>query len=165
MTQAKIGDYFLAEFSRETPELFVPDVVRGLSEFLVAMLGVNVSWDSGRLQLSDDQKASGWREISGYAVTPAVDQELTNNFPRSGCGFDEWYFFRSLPSELKLEAFCNWLGVSINEWESVSFKWDLQKQLQQFQPDIVIGEGYNIFVLAKDPRVIEKFRSLAHEDS
>jgi len=45
------------------------------------------------------------------------------------------------------------LDVSIKEWEIVSFRWDLRKQLERFQPEIVVGEGYRIFVLAKDLRV------------
>lgn len=164
MIEATIDEYFCTEFSNESPELSVPEIVRGLSEFIVGMTGVNVSWDSGRLQPSEDQTALGWRVVNGYALTPVIDEELAGNWPCSACsGYDEWYFFRSVPSNIEIEAFCNWQTVSLKEWELVSFKCDLREQLRRYQPDIVLGDGWRVFVIARDRRVVDKFKSLAHE--
>jgi len=129
VTQATIADYFWAEFWNEEPELLLPDVTRRLSLFLVGLIAVNVSWDSGKLNPSEEQLSMGWQIVQGYAVTPRIDQILTDNWSRSGCGFDEWCFFKSLPSTLEMQAFCNWSRVSLKEWESISFKFNLREQL------------------------------------
>jgi len=149
MTESTIDEYFWAE-SNEEPDLSIHRAVRGLSDFIVGMTGINVSWDSGKLHPSEKQAALGWSVVSGYAVTPIIDENLTRHWPESRHGFDEWYFFRSLPSSnLEIEGFCNWMRVSLKEWEQVSFKWDLREQLRRYQPEIVLGEGYRIFVIQR----------------
>lgn len=87
---------------------------------------------------------------------------LTESWPCSGCGFDEWYFFSSLPTTLEMQAFCNWC-ISLEEGQSVAFKFDLREQLRRFQPEIVLGENYGIFILASDSRIVEEFKKLAIE--
>jgi hypothetical protein len=160
---APIDGYFWAEFWNEEPELLLPDVARRLSPFLAGLTAVNVSWDSGKLNPSEEQLRSGWQIVQGYAVTPRIDQTLTDKWPHSGCGFDEWYFFKSLPSTLEMQAFCNWLRVSLKEFERIAFKFDLREQLRRCQPELVLGEGYGICILAKDSRIVEEFRNLAKE--
>jgi hypothetical protein len=158
-----IGTYLWAEFWNEEPELSLSAVVRGLSRFLIGTNAVNVSWDSGRLVPSEQQFASGWSTVDGYTVTPPIDERLIHEWPRSSCSFDEWYFFWSVPKELNVLAFCNWLSSSLADWESLTFKFDLSEQLRRLQPIIVLGEGYSIFVIARDHNVIEEFGRLAHE--
>ena len=163
MTAQVIDRYFWAEFWHEEPHLDLRDVITELSPFVTGLTAVNVSWDSGKLTLSEEQLSVGWQSIQGYAVTPPLDQALTDNWPSSECGFDEWYFFKALPPKLDLQAFCNWLHVSVGDFESIAFAFDLREQLQRYEPELVIGEGYGIFMLAKDARAVEQFRSLATE--
>jgi len=163
VNDAPIDGYFWAEFWNEEPELLLPDVTRRLSPFMVGLRAVNVSWDSGKLNPSVDQFRMGWRLVQGHAVTPRIDQTLTDSWPRSGCGFDEWYFFKSLPSTLEMQPFCNWLHVSLKEIESIEFKFGLREQLRRCQPELVLGEGYGIFILAKDSPIVEEFKKLAKE--
>jgi hypothetical protein len=163
MATGTIGEYFWAEFSNEKPELVISDVVRQLSTFLYDTVAVNVSWDSGRMRPSVERLAESWLWSNGVAVSPRLDEKLTEHWPRSGCGFDEWYFFRSLPASLELEAFFNWTNASIKDWHSLAFKFDLAEQIRRSQPEVVLGEGNRIFVIAQDPKVTTAFERLAHE--
>ncbi|MFZ2641678.1 MAG: hypothetical protein WA117_11825 [Verrucomicrobiia bacterium] len=165
MATGTIGDYHWAEYWNETPELFVPDIIRALGrECLVGTRGVNVSWDSGRLQPSKEQVLSGWSIRDGYAVTPPIDERLMEEWPRSCCGFDEWYFFRSPPQRIELSAFCNYEGhISLGDWESVAFQFSLARQLEQTQPEIVIGEGLSVFIISRTRETVEAFLRLAHD--
>ena len=49
-----IGQYHWAEFTEEDAELSVGEIVRGVAEYLVGLRAVNVSWDSGRLNPTED---------------------------------------------------------------------------------------------------------------
>ena len=81
--------------------------------------------------------------------------------------FDEWYFFRNVPAEIHLEAFCNWGVRAVGDWpdlvECQSNNINLLAQLRQHEPELVIGEGNFIFVIARDPKIIQVFRALARE--
>jgi hypothetical protein len=81
--------------------------------------------------------------------------------------FDEWYFFRDVPAEFHLEAFCNWGVGAVSDWPSLvecqPNNIDLLAQLQHHKPELVIGEGNFVFVIAKDPRAIQDFMALARE--
>jgi hypothetical protein len=160
-----IGEYRWAQFSEEEPELFVPHVVRGLSEFVIGLRAVNVAWDSGRLHLSQEQTAAGWTMHSGYAVTPVIDLGLVQTWPRSSCGFDEWYFFKDLPPSFELKAFCNWVQTSLEDWKDLieckPDNIDLLGQLQTASPELVVGESYSIFIIARHPSAVDSFLSLA----
>src|SRR6266446_3591528 len=115
-----IDQYHWAQFAEEESELSVGDIVRGLSEYLLGLRGVNVSWDSGRLEPSEDQIASGWQFHCGYAITPPIDTKLINSWPENTCSvFDEWYFFRDMPTQIRLDAYCNWYMKSISEWRNL----------------------------------------------
>lgn len=163
MASGKIGVYHWGEFREETPELTVPDAVRELSMFVRDLHAVNVSWDSGLLKPSDAPTAFNWQTIDGFAVSGPLNAELTASWPRSCCGFDEWYFFRALPQHFSLHPFCNWAGTSIVKWKDLCFPggFDLGRQLEEYQPEIVIGEGNSIFVMSKDLAVVERFLSMA----
>src|SRR5215468_5859952 len=117
---------------------------------------------------SDQQIASGWRVQNGYAITPAINSSLNESWPMNSCGaFDEWYFFRNVPAEIHLEAFCNWGVRAVSDWPDLVAcqpnNFNLLAQLRKHEPELVIGEGRFIFVIAKDPKVIQVFRVLARE--
>jgi hypothetical protein len=81
--------------------------------------------------------------------------------------FDEWYFFRNVPAEIHLEAFCNWGVRAVSDWPDLVAcqpnNINLLAQLRQHDPELVIGEGRFIFVIARDPEVIQVLRVLARE--
>ena len=49
-----VGDRFFGE----KPELSNAEVVRALSNYVIGLRAVNVSWDSGKMEPSDQQIAS-----------------------------------------------------------------------------------------------------------
>ena len=163
--RGQIGSYSWGQYWHEEPELSVPDVVRGLSGFLVGLFGVNVSFDSGRL----GQRVplpSGWIRVQDYAVSPRITENLINDWMRSECGFDEWHFFRDVPADLDVQAFCNWYTFHLDQWEILRRTengFDLYDQLERFQPEAVIGEGHSIFVISRDTTIVNTFLDLARE--
>jgi len=168
MDTGSIGEYCWGQFFGEEPELSIAEVVRALRNYVIGLRAVNVSWDSGKMEPSDEQIASGWRVQNGYAITPAIDSSLIESWPMNSCSaFDEWYFFRNVPAEIHLKAFCNWGVRSVSDWPDLVAcqpnNFNLLTQLRQHEPELVIGEGRFIFVIAKDPKVIQVFRVLARE--
>jgi hypothetical protein len=168
MKSGTIGEYFWGQFSGETPQLSVADVVRGLSDCLIGLRAVNVSWDSGRMQPSNVLIESGWKVQGSYAVSPTIDASLVKCWPMNDCcGFDEWYFFKDVPIDIEVKGFCNWGVGQVGDWPNLVCcqpdNINLQEQLVKYQPELVIGEGYFIFVIAKDPKVIQLFRTFASE--
>jgi len=168
MDTGSIGEYCWGQFFGEEPELSIAEVVRALRNYVIGLRAVNVSWDSGKMEPSDEQIASGWRVQNGYAITPAIDSSLIESWPMNSCSaFDEWYFFRNVLAEIHLKAFCNWGVRSVSDWPDLVAcqpnNFNLLTQLRQHEPELVIGEGRFIFVIAKDPKVIQVFRVLARE--
>jgi hypothetical protein len=53
---------------------------------------------------------TSWQVNGAHAVSPTIDSALTDSWPRSSCGYDEWYFFHEVPDHLELHALCNWGG-------------------------------------------------------
>lgn len=79
----------------------------------------------------------------------------------SRSGFEEWYFFSTLPEHLQLSSYCNWGGTSIADWQQlvpVPTGVDLQKQLDESRPYAVVGVGQRICAISKDPLLIQTFR-------
>jgi hypothetical protein len=165
MKRGHIGRYCWGEFSNEMPELRVADVVRQLSQYFIGLRGVNVSWDSGLLTRDDPSCPPEWTFSGKHAVSIPITPALATNWPHSSCGFDEWYFVNCIPTEVHLGAFCNYLGISLAEWSVMNFKGgiDLQAQLEQTVPEIVIGEGKNIYIIAAKLCEVEAFEALASE--
>lgn len=164
-----IGNYHWAQFGGKDPELSVGATVRALAEYLAGLRAVNVSWDSGRLEPSQAQFASGWQVHCGYAITPVIDAKLTDSWPENTCTdsvFDEWYFFKDVPAQFRLDAYCNWYMNSISEWRNLvdcqPNNIDLRSQLETYKPEVVIGQSDSfIFVIARDPTIIRVFGTLS----
>jgi hypothetical protein len=161
-----IGGYYYAEFIEEADKLSLSEVVRFLSTKLLGLYAVNVSWDSGRLTPTDEQIATGWKIVDGYACTPELDEELLTAWPHNTCvdGFyDEWYFFRSLPSKIELHAYCNYM-CSISEWPrmaDIPGRFNLSQQLQFARPEFALGEGSGgLFLISRERSAIETFVKL-----
>jgi hypothetical protein len=165
MNQGRIGQYAWAEFSNERPTLLVSAVARQLSRHLVGLHGVNVSWDSALLVKADPGFPSGWSFVGEHAVSPPITTSMADHWPYSSCGFDEWYFFREIPANCRLSAFCNWLGASLAESAEMNFAGgiDLYEQLHATRPELVIGQGYRIYVITANPEVLTDFVGLASE--
>lgn len=164
--RGEIGEYYWAQFWAEEPELFVPDVIREIKAHVIGLCGVNVSWDSGVLNRKRAEMPEGWGEIAGHAVTPPVTNVLADSWPRSNGGFDEWYFFSVPPADLDVQAFCNWYTFSLGQWETLrqtDHGFNMHEQLLRVQPEFILGEGQSIFLLARNPELVELFCGLAVE--
>jgi hypothetical protein len=130
----------------------------------MGLRAVNVSWDSGLLIPSVDEKAHGWALEKGRAVSPVIDDEVIDSWPWCDGGFEEWYFFPRVPEDLRLSAYCNWTGLSLADWAglvNVPGGLDLQEQLEKTRPTAVLGMGDRLFAISPDAALIEDFeRSL-----
>jgi hypothetical protein len=161
----QIGHFFWAQRWKEEPELFVPDVVRVLGDFVLGKTALNVSWDSGLLQPSPELVVNGWSSHAGKAVSPVVDASLASAWPRSACGFDEWYFFNGPPPPTSIQPICNHLGFQLANWQDYNQPWgvNLLAQLEETSPELVVGESYSVYVLSPHRKVIEQFLAAAVE--
>jgi len=153
----RLGEWFWAE--DRTVELHCSDIVRALPSHFVGLRGVCTSWDSGVL----DPTAAGmpdWQVKGMHAVSPPIDSVAAESWPKSLCGFDEWYFFEDLPAFEVLHALCSWHGVSVGEaaaLQDVPTGFDLQEQLDRHQPRIVLGDGQGLFLLTRDEALVAEF--------
>jgi len=90
---------------------------------------------------------------------------LASNWPASSCNagrFDEWYFFREVQEPLTLEPFCNWAAMSLDDAVDLAFPggFGLQAQLERYRPEIVVGDGKDLFVISRRLSVIDLLREL-----
>ena len=148
----------------------IPTVIRHLAGEIVGLIGVNVSWDSGRMVPTSEQETAGWRRVGDLAVSPTIDAALAVDWPASSCldgRFDEWYFFRDVPESLELEAFCNYGGMSIEDAPELAYPGglDLKAQLECYQPELVVGHGKHLFVISRRSEIIERVRGLSASDT
>jgi len=58
---------------------------------------------------------------------------------------------------LKLDGFCNYLGMSLEDAPALAFPdgLDLKAQLERYRPEIVIGDGKHLFVISARPEIIK----------
>ena len=164
-TSGIIGSYHWAQAS--TDILRIGEVVWALRSYLAGLIGLNTSWDSGRLQ-ELAPVPQGWRIERGHVVSPPVTNALASSWPFSTCQdgrYDEWYFFRVLPVDLELQAFCNWQGTSLAECARLAYPggFDLAAQLEEAKPEVVIGDGSYVYVIARQPAVLRELELLARE--
>ena len=140
--------------------------VRTLRHHLIGLRALNVSWDSGLLVPSDDERQQGWTVEEGRTVSPVIDDRMIEAWPWCDGGWEEWYFFSTLPRNLNLSAYCNWGGLSIGDWPllvDTTDGLDLQSQLKAAQPTVVLGEGQRLFAITPNLDLIEDFRKLLEE--
>jgi hypothetical protein len=154
----KIGDFLWVEIPTDQSD--IPTVVRHLARQIIGLTAVNVSWDSGHMRPTSAQERAGWRRAGELAVSPVADDTLVSDWPASSCNagrFDEWYFFRNIEGALKLDAFCNWGGMSLEDAPDLAFPGglDLKAQLEHYRPEIVIGDGKHLFVISARPEIIQ----------
>jgi hypothetical protein len=160
----RVGDYHWVEIPRDHYD--IPFVVQHLACAVNGLTAVNVSWDSGRMVPTSEQENAGWKRMGEVTVSPVVTATLTSDWPVSSCNggqFDEWYFFRTVEGAPRLDAFCNWGGMSLERAADLAFPggFDLRPQLERYRPEMVIGEGtHHLFVLSLDPEVIKSIAAL-----
>jgi len=157
MTSGNLGTFQWIE-AVPTDDLALIDAIRQLSRHLIGLRAVNVSWDSGLLVPSDEERRHGWTVQDGRAVSPVIDDGLIDTWPWCDGGFEEWYFFATLPRDLNLAAYCNWTGLSIDDWRllvEMPGGFDLHKQLDTAQPTLVIGEGQRLFAISPNVELID----------
>jgi len=166
MNSGEIGAYKWYEcVPSDTTTMF--DAVRKLRHHLLGLRAVNVSWDSGLLVPSDAEKRQGWVIEAGRAVSPVIDDAIVEEWPWCDGGFEEWYFFSRLPTDLNLSPFCNRTGLSISDWASlvdVPGGFNLRDQLERARPDAVIGIGERLFSISANPILMRDFREAIGPD-
>lgn len=163
MTSGTIGAFQWIEGAPKDSYTGLIDPLRQLSDYLIGLRAVNVSWDSGLLLPSYPEWPQGWTIEQGRAISPVIDRVVINAWPWCDEGWEEWYFFSTLPKDLNLSAYCNWGGMSIDDWPSLanlSTGFDLKRQLETAQPTVVVGEGRRLFAVSPNLNLIEDFRTL-----
>jgi len=158
-----IGDFQWVELL--TDRYDIPTVVDQCAPEIIGLTAVNVSWDSGRMVPTPEQEKAGWLRAGELAVSPVVDAALASAWPASSCNsgrFDEWYFFRHVEAMLRLDAFCNYGGMSLEDAADLNFPGglDLKAQLERYRPEIVIGDGKHLSVITLRPKVTELVQAL-----
>ena len=141
MNRGSIGTYAWAECV--PVDLTLPDVLRRLKRHFLGLRAAN-----------GDQPGSRRRHH--------------REWPLNDCGFEEWYFFSRLPSNLSLAAYCNWLHNSVGEWAQlihVPNGLDLCRQLEEAQPDVVLGEGQRLFAISRNEAIIQDFAAICDASS
>lgn len=157
------GDFQWVELP--TDQYDIPTVVRQCAAEIFGLTAVNVSWDSGHMVPTPEQEKAGWLRAGEFAVSPVVDGALASHWPASSCNggrFDEWYFFRHVEAALRLGAFCNYGGMSLEDASDLNFPGglDLRGQLERYRPEIVVGDGERLFVITLRPKIIELVRAM-----
>ena len=159
----RVGKHHWAEIPGDQAEIRA--VVHSMRLRLRGLRAVNVSWDSGKMhELS--AAPPGWTVEQGHVVSPPLEEAILGAWPQSQCNsgrYDEWYFFRMLPAELALQPLCNWYGIGLERAGELAFPggFDLAAQLQRAMPDIVIGDGTDLFVLALDESALSLLEEVA----
>jgi hypothetical protein len=160
MTSGNLGVFKWIETVSKDDTGFI-DAIRTLRRHLIGLRAVNTSWDSGLLIPSDEERRQGWTIEQGRAVSPVIDDRVIDAWPWCDGGWEEWYFFSTLPSDLNLSAYCNWGGLSIGDWASLvdtTNGFNLQQQLETAQPTVVLGEGQRLFAISPNVELIDDFR-------
>ena len=166
--EGQIGAFYWGECV-PSDHFALPDAVRSLKHRLKGLRAVNVSFDSGLLVPSDAEVSNGgWLLEQGRAISPVIDDVVIETWPWGDCGFEEWYFFSRLPEDLGLSAYCNWTGISIADWASlteVPTGLNLRRQLETAQPDVVLGEGQRLFAISPNRALIDDFLTACREQA
>lgn len=165
MTSGNLGAFLWIEAVPKDDTGLI-DAMLKLRRHLIGLRAVNVSWDSGVLVPSDEERRQGWTVEEGRAVSPVIDDAVLDAWPWCDGGFEEWYFFSTLPRNLKLSAYCNWTRHSVRDWPSLVEMPDgfnLQKQLETAQPTLVIGEGQRLFAISPHVELIDDLRKVVEE--
>ena len=165
VTTGRVGQYHWAEVDGEQAD--IRDVVRALSPHLRGMRAVNVSWDSGKMHEIGIVPAK-WTVQGEHAVSPPLEDAILEAWPQSECNsgrYDEWYFFRTVPGQLRLQALCNWATVHLQEVAELAYPggFDLAAQLALAEPEIVIGDGAGLYVIAKDESASLELRNVEYK--
>jgi hypothetical protein len=165
VTSGRVGECYWAEVDREQAD--IRDVVRALRSRLRGMRAVSVSWDSGKIQEIGAVPA-GWAVQGEHAVSPPLEDAILEAWPQSECNsgrYDEWYFFRAVPDQLRLQALCNWATVHLQAVAEIAYPggFDLAAQLALAEPEIVIGDGAGLYVIARDESAALELRNVEYK--
>ena len=163
VAKGRVGRHHWAETPSD--EGGIRAVVHSLRDRLCGLRAVSVSWDSGKLHELGNLPG-GWTVEGQHAVSPALDEASLESWPQSHCNsgrYDEWYFFRTLPADLALQPLCNWYGIGVERAGEIAFPggFDLAAQLERTVPEVVIGEGTTLFVIALDESACSTLEGVA----
>lgn len=168
MFQGTIGKYEWLEWREEKEDLRIPDIIFCLKPILKDLYALNTSFDSGLFTPKESDIQLGWSLIDKLALSPQLTEALLDSFPQKypiGCdGFNEWYFFHDYPTQIPTGAFCNWLGLTIAEHAEVKFSHDFEGDIHRCLPELVLGEGRNLYLIYK-PIYREKIFGLLPKDA
>ena len=168
MFQGTIGDYEWIEWRKENEDIRVPDIVSHLKQILKGLYALNTSFDSGLFIPKESDLQAGWSQIGKQAISPQLTDSLLDRFPNEkyfhDCGgFEEWYFFRQHPLEVPTRGFCNWVANTMENHGDVKFSHDFEGDIHRCQPELVIGEGYTLYLIYKPIFREEIFKNLRKE--
>lgn len=114
METGEQGNYFWLEDA----SLFIGDLLAVAPEIVVGEYLVVTSFDSGPLELGDEQFQQGWMQHDDLAINPSVLN--TSDIPFDE--YDEWYLFRTAPLLEGFEVFVNYGSFCLQDPEQLFAK-------------------------------------------
>lgn len=156
----RIGVFSWLECVGGRPGPSLVDALRHLEPWLTGCRAVNTSWDSGLLEVSEEEAHRGWTMVDGRAVSPAIDPAVIDTWP-SDDSYEEWYFFQTVPSDVNLRPYCNWEAASLADWEGIAGVPDavhLGDQLASARPRLVLGIGARLYGISDDAGCLAALR-------
>jgi hypothetical protein len=117
---------------------------------------VNTSYDSGFITLSEEEKKLGWRMVGNFAHSPRI--EASSRIPHDQ--FDEWLVFEEPRTISDFETMVNYSGFT-----PIDFGWKEKResywsQILSIRPLHVLGENGAVYVVTRDPTVIEHLKNV-----
>jgi len=170
------GEYSWIQWSHLSLEdILVPCPALVLGQFVCI-----TSCDSGPLNPTPKEKASGWEQIDDIAYSSRI--ESIARLPRDH--YDEWYVFPERARMPQIEVFINYGGFSLadprGDLDDLDPTWDRKaaeaaienvltqqerfwKQMAQLGPTSYIAEGDNTICATRNPEIYQKL--LGHQET
>lgn len=139
-------------FAWDQDWLFLTDLLEAFPEIVLGKHLVNTSFDSGVLEISEEERAAGWRKPGRLAHSPAI--RSLDEIPHDQ--YDEWLVFDHPVEVDDFETMVNFCGFSPVEFEWGE-KWErFWEQVVKLQPLHVIGENARGYVVTRDADLAER---------
>lgn len=129
----------------EDEDAWLKDILHEIRPLILGTRAINTSFDSGvlgskKMGLSQKDLGLGWSTMNNRAVSPVIDENNLNSFLYTD-SYDEWYFFKDIPKSFDAVAFCNYLGLSLQRADEITFEGgcDLILALAKYKPVAIAG--------------------------
>src|SRR5688572_15983583 len=159
----------------QSAQHFLHELLEHVPSLVVGRYVAVTSFDSGPLQLGDDERRGGWTSTDGVAYSPRITdpREIPSD------GYDEWYVFRSPIRLAKSEVFVNYGDFSLQSARPILNQlaptWDrplathqhdwvaacqerFWNQLVRLQAETYLAEGDNLICVTRNEETLDALR-------